>query len=229
MKKKMLAVLLAATMCLSMGLTAFAASPEASKPEEDSKPSVPSVSETVEDISEVVKAEDVKVIVDGKEVEVGVKVTPVTDTDAIKDMDDEDFVANVVEANKDTELGKALLAADKVFVVGGLDLDVTIPDGKKADINVGKVDGIEAGDVVYALHYTEGAWEILAVEVLADGSVVLKDVSSTSPFVFVRELRAEEKTPEGKPADPEKKPDPVKPADKKPVPVSGKSPKTGDR
>lgn len=233
MKKKFLAVVMAATMCLSMGMTAFAAeSTEGSKP--DAKPE-----ETVETI---VKEDQVAATVNGKEVAVEIKAVEKAVQEAVEK---EDFVANVIEANLTTnpDVAKKLQDADEVVILGSVDINVELKEGEEAKIVIDKMDGIKAGDSVYALHQKEdGSWEIIDVEVLEDGSLVLK-MSSCSPVVFVKtasvDVPDDDKKPEQKPADTKKpaddtkKPadDTKKPADtKKPVTTEpGKSPKTGDR
>lgn len=246
MKKKFLAVVMAATLCLAMGVTTFAAeSTEGTKP--DAKPPV----ETV------VTEEQVSALVNGKEVAVDVK--PV-DEKVQEAVEKEGFVESVIEENLTTnpEVAKKLQDADEVVVLGSVDIHVELNEGETAQIVIDSMEGIQAGDSVYALHQKDdGSWEIIDVVVNEDGSLTLT-MTGFSPVVFVKTASVDVPDVPKDPATPEdpdktpandnvkddqkaddKKADNTKSDDKKAgstttavkqsVSTTGKSPKTGDR
>ncbi len=73
----------------------------------------------------------------------------------------------------------------EVKAVVELNLSGTITGTNGATVKV-KVDGINAGDKVKVLHYVNSAWQEENASVDNDGNVVIKELRSFSPFVFVK-------------------------------------------
>lgn len=188
MKRRIVAALMAATMCLAMSVTTFAAgSPETQKPSapvEEQKP------------VQIIDKENVKVtVVDAegnvKEVEAPtIKEIEKKVQDVIADK--ETFVQNVIKDNLESnpEVAKELQDADEVIVLAGMDIEVELAEGEVAKVNVGQIEGVKAGDEVRALHQKkDGTWEVLKATVDAEGNVTV-EMTSFSPVVFVKLAKA---------------------------------------
>lgn len=203
MKRRIVAALMAATMCLAMSVTTFAAdSPETQKPSapvEEQKPvqtiNPENVKVTVVDAEGNVKEVEAPTITEIKE-----EVQKVIE-------DKETFVQNVIKDNLESnpEVAKELQDADEVIVLAGMDIEVELAEGEVAKVNVGQIEGVNAGDEVRALHRKkDGTWEVLKATVDAEGNVTV-EMTSFSPVVFVKLAKAPVE-PQA-PAEEDKKPE----------------------
>lgn len=236
--KKLVALISAGILCLSMSMTAFA-----TEAEKDPSPETPPTqTKTEEEIRKQMEKEYnegltvVEAVWFSSDLEYD--VMPGYLSDAKKDLTEEQY-KEVVETLSDPEkIGDVIKAACNVpgdaqcaliktgdirygeYDENGVWVDKPIPAGGiDIQVSVGSAtaQGLKNGDSIYVLHYVNGKWEVLegTVELYGDDARVTVHFNSLSPVAFVKV------TSNGKVVPYNAKGEPI-------TPVKTRSPKTGE-
>lgn len=231
--KKAAAVLASAVLCLSMGMSVFAA-------ESQTDPVIPDTedqigAETPEDKGIFWTYSSYGEDEDGKMLTVNSYKISQEVEEVLKD---EEAVKNILkdagyEVTDDHQV--VVLGAGDYEVVGDASgaIDMTFDIGMSIDSNWDDLKDLKNGDRIYVLHQTaEGTWEVLEGEAVVDDmgyvTVVSVDVTMTgfSPIAFIKVMSNGEVVILDKNEVPTQK---VEPTDAKTTTVTvKKSPKTGE-
>ncbi len=243
--KKLVALISAGVLCLSMSMTAFATEVE----DKDPSPQDPPKTEKPVDppkTDEEIRKEMEKEYNEGLTVveavwfssELEYDVMPGYLSDAKKDLTEEQYkevvdtlsdpekIEDVIKAacNLPNDVQCALMKTGDIrygeYDENGNWIDKPIPAGGiDIQVSVGSASeqGLKNGDSIYVLHYVNGRWEVLEgiVELYGDDARVTVHFTSLSPVAYVKV------TSNGKVVPYNAKGEPV-------TPVKTKSPRTGE-
>ncbi len=191
--KKVVAVLTAATLCLGMSMTAFAAELDSETPGEVQDPDQKPEETTKQDPTTIVTFDENKIVLkdaDGKEVK-SIITEMKEETKAA--LCEPETMKGILENN-----GLVLKDDQEVTIVsaGDITMDKTATSEGKMDIVFGITSEddkeLKAGDTVYILHEVkDGEWEVYGpIEVVADENgnltATATDVESFSPFAIIK-------------------------------------------